>query len=229
MKRNTKKIMAIIAFCLLIVLGMGYVVVWGCINEQAVLERIVVAGRGFLIDASQKKLCFPYDDWEPEEDVHFTMQKQWDYVKRSGERKYSDVSVWSVAKNLPDNPPDNLIVLATWNIEPASLRTRFTEEDKHKHIRFNEQFVPPQNTAILKKYAVAIHADGTAIIIPIVPPTSTKAEATTYKYIYRRSMYRRSTPPLEEEEFFDLATDLVNGRKVSYLTPEGKTVVPTND
>ena len=125
---------------------------------------------------------------------------------------YFDADIWTVIKNLPDEPPPNLIVLATRNVDPLSLRTRITVDDMNKHIRFKEN---KDDLRILRQAAVLIYADGMGIAIPVEPPTSTGSKGTTYKSIYR-------------DHPFDLTTNLVNGLQVKYLTPNGE-AIPAND
>ncbi len=125
---------------------------------------------------------------------------------------YFDSSIWIVVKNIPDDPPQNLIVLATRNVDPSSLRTKLTYEDMQKHIRFREE---NDDLEILRKYAVLFFADGMCTSVPVVSPVSRGANRTTYKFIYRNRP-------------FDLTTNLVNGLQVKYLTPEGE-IIPVND
>lgn len=125
---------------------------------------------------------------------------------------YFDTEVWTVVKNIPDDPPSNLIVLATRNVDTSSLRTKLTDEDMQKHIRFKEK---KDDLWILNQAAVLIRSDGTATAVPVVPPTSRRKNTATYRYIYR------SQP-------FDLTANSVNGLQVKYLTPDGE-VIPTND
>ncbi len=68
-------------------------------------------------------------------------------------RVYLDPDIWTVVKNLPDNPPSNLIVLATRNVDPSSLRTKLTDEDMCKHIRFRSV---KDGLWILKSFAVLV-------------------------------------------------------------------------
>lgn len=175
---------------------------------------------------------FPKDDGSTGAEQLAFLSEQWHLLQnemndRHGDNyhdKFCDVNIWTAVKNRPENPPPNLIVLATRNVDPSSLRTRFTEEDMQKHIRFDGQFEPPPNMPILKKCAVVVYADGNAHIMPVVSPASRKRNETTYDSIYKwwMSYY-------DKEAFFDLTTNLVNGLQVKYLTPEGVEVVPTND
>ncbi len=127
-------------------------------------------------------------------------------------KAYFDADIWTVIKNMPDNPPPNLIVLATRNVDPSSLRTRIADTDMEKCIRFKEK---KDDLWILNKAAVLIRADGLAISAPVVPPTSRRKYTGMYKYIYANQP-------------FDLTTNLVNGLQVKYLTPEGE-IIPVND
>ena len=222
MKYGTKKIITFVIIALAIFWGItNYRAMTG--DERRALDGIGRSGKGFWIHVLNENFILPSNDFSPKESWPALLQKQWDVTKLDMKSRFCDANVWTVIKNGPENPPKNLIVLATRNIDPSSLRTSFTDKDMHKHIRFDEQFVPPEKMPILSKYAVAIRADCRAVLIPVVPPTSGKAEKTMYKYIYTHM------PSFGEEDFFDLTTNLVNGRLVSYFTPDGKTVIPTND
>ena len=117
-----------------------------------------------------------------------------------------NANIWTVIKNLPDNPPGNLVVLATRNIDPSSLRTKLTEEDMHKHIQFKEG---KDDVLLLRGFAGVVRADGRAIRLG------------AYRQIPYGKIYGKKP--------FDLTTNLVDGRQVKYLTPEGMEVIPTND
>lgn len=111
---------------------------------------------------------------------------------------------WMIVKNLPSNAPSQVVVLATRNIAPESLRSRLTEVDMNKAIRF----VSEKQKGVLRDWAILIRKDGSSVAIlhdAIVP----------LRYIYRNSP-------------FDLTTNLVNGRPVKYLTPTGE-VTPKNE
>jgi hypothetical protein len=127
-------------------------------------------------------------------------------------KAYFDADIWTVIKNMPDDPPPNLIVLATRNVDPSSLRTKITDTDMEKCIRFNEQ---KDDLWILNKAAVLIRADGLAISAPVTTSTSKRKYTGKYKYIYA-------------DQPFDVTTNLVNGLQVKYLTPEGE-IIPAND
>jgi hypothetical protein len=127
-------------------------------------------------------------------------------------KAYFDAEIWTIIKNIPDDPPLNLIVLATRNVEPSSLRTKITSEDMAKCIRFKEK---KDDLWILNRVAVLIRADGLAISVPVVPPTSKRKRTGMYKYVYH-------------DQPFDLTTNLVDGLQVKYLTPEGE-IIPVND
>lgn len=127
-------------------------------------------------------------------------------------KAYFDSSIWAVVKNIPDDPPPNLIVLATRNVDPSSLRTKLTDEDMQKHIQFRGE---NDHLMILRKYAIVFFADGTCTSVPVVSPTSRRGKRTTYRFVYRNRP-------------FDLTTNLVSGLHVKYLTPEGE-IIPVND
>ena len=127
-------------------------------------------------------------------------------------KAYFNPSIWIVIKNIPDDPPPNLIVLATRNIDPSSLRTKLTDEDMQKHIQFRGE---NGHLMILKKYAVVFFADGTYTSVPVVSPTSKRGHRTTYRSIYR-------------SQTFDITTNLINGLQVKYLSSDGETI-PVNE
>ena len=161
------------------------------------------------------RVNFPRDNGSTETEQLIFLQKRWHLVQNDMSDpdyydKFCDANIWTVVKNLPENPPHNLIVLATRNIDPSSLRTRLTEADMHRHIQFNEQFESPQNLPVLKKHAVLIRADGSSCIVQ-----KGRSNETTYEHIYR------GIP-------FYLPTNPVNGLQVKYLTSDGE-VIPAND
>ena len=183
------------------------------------------AGRDFYQGVFMGYYDFPRDDGSTDAEQIATLRERWHRLKSGMEdeerdkhspdyidalSKYYDARIWTVIKNLPENPPDNLVVLATRNVAPSSLRTRLTESDMPKHIQFDEQFEFPPNMSILKKYAVFIYANHTAQRVRMNRP-----DDYTYGRIYR------GTP-------FDLTTNPANGLQVKYLTPDGE-VIPTND
>ena len=124
---------------------------------------------------------------------------------------YNDVRIWTIIKNLPDNPPKNLIVLATRNVDPTSLRTRLGTNDMKKHIRFKKE---KDNLRILRRFAVLINAGGGSIAVPVTSSPDRLANLR-YEIIYRNQP-------------FDLTTNLVNDLQVKYLSPDGE-VIPTNE
>lgn len=127
-------------------------------------------------------------------------------------RVYFDPDIWTVIKNIPNDPPPNLVVLATRNVDPSSLRTRLIEKDMDKHIRFKEKKDP---LWILNQTAVLVYADGVAFAFRPVTSSSRKPNRATFGHVYR-------------DQPFDLTTNTINGLQVKYLTPDGE-VTPTND
>ena len=111
---------------------------------------------------------------------------------------------WTVVKNLPSNAPNHVVVMATRNIDPESLRSRLTEVDMNKSIRF----VHEKQKGLLRDWAIFIRKDGSSVAV-------LHSAITPLKYIYRNSS-------------FDLTTNLVNGLPVKYLTPTGE-VTPKNE
>jgi len=181
--------------------------------EGVATYMMLSMGRDFARKTTFQR--FPRDGGATEAEQIASLQKQWREAKPYSEddprSKYCDANIWAVVKNIPEDPPENLIILVTRNIDPSSLRTRLTDGDMQKQIQFDEQFIPPENLPILKKYAVVIRADGSWwMIFP-----KSKAMSRTYGKIYRG-------------EPFDLTTNLVNGLQVKYLTTDGE-VIPTND
>jgi len=153
-----------------------------------------------------------FNQWYSRFDVDKLLSDSRRRIDEDIPKAYFDSNIWIVAKNIPDDPPSNLIVLATRNVDPSSLRTKLTDEDLQKHIRFREE---NDHLMILRKYAIVFFADGTCTSVPVVSPTSRRGNRTTYRSIYRNQP-------------FDLTTNSVNGMQVKYLTPDGE-VIPTND
>ena len=161
---------------------------------------------------------FPGDDNSTVAEQIAFIQARWYGVKKGMNHgrndnyydKFCDANIWVAVKNRPENPPPNLIVLATRNIDPSSLRTRLTEGDMQKRIRFDKHFVPPKNLPILKKTALFIYADGSRGGVGVNSRTY-----ATYNRIYKGSP-------------FDVTTNLASGLQVKYLTTDGE-VIPTND
>ena len=114
---------------------------------------------------------------------------------------------WIIIKNMPSDAPSNIIVLATRNITPKSLRTCMNENDMTRTIRFSED----NYDDALKNWGVVIRKDGKAVVIP---RSLVKTRRKSYRFIY--------------EEPFDFTTNLVNGLPVKYLTPTGE-VTPANE
>lgn len=114
--------------------------------------------------------------------------------------------IWTVVNNLPENPPENIVVLVTRNINPMSLRTQLSTEDMQGHI----QFFRGRNLPKLGSAAVLVRADGKAI------PIINRRSYTVYEHIYNG-------------QSFDCATNSTSSLPVGYLTPDGKVVVPANN
>ena len=113
-------------------------------------------------------------------------------------------NIWTVVKNLSSNAPNHVVVLATRNIDSSSLRSRLTEGDMSKPMRF----VPEKQKGLLRDWAILVRKDGSSVAV-------LHAATVSLKYIYRNSP-------------FDLTTNLVNGQPVKYLTPTGE-VTPKNE
>lgn len=115
---------------------------------------------------------------------------------------------WIIVKNLPENTPDNFIVMATANVNPASLRTRLTEEDMSRQIGIAKN----HHERVLREHIYLIRKNGETVELQ-------KSLSPQAKFTYRE-VYN-NTP-------FDLTTNLVNGLPLKYLTPTGE-VTPTNE
>ncbi len=127
-------------------------------------------------------------------------------------KRYFDANIWTVIENIPNDPPPNLIVLATRNVDSSSLRTRLTDEDLQKHIRFKDK---KDDLWILNQIAVFVYADGLAFGFKVAASSSKTPNRATYEAVYRGQP-------------FDLTTNAVDGLQVKYLTSDGETT-PTND
>jgi hypothetical protein len=130
-----------------------------------------------------------------------------DFSSDGTPKYYNDANIWTVIKNLPNDPPEKLIVMATRNVDASSLRTKLTYRDMHTHIRFRQK---RDDLWILRESAVFIYANGLARTFRI-----RSRDGVTYGSIYNNQP-------------FDVTTNLVNGLQVKYLTPDGE-VIPTND
>ena len=115
---------------------------------------------------------------------------------------------WIIVKNLPEDAPDNFIVMTTANVNPASLRTRLAEEDMSKRIEIAKN---PQ-MRMLRERIYLIRKDGKVVEL-------WKRRSAQAKYSYRE---------IYDNVPFDLTTNLVNGMPVKYLAPTGE-ITPTNE
>jgi len=115
---------------------------------------------------------------------------------------------WIIVKNLPEDAPDNFIVMATANVTPASLRTRLSEEDMNKRVEIVRN--PPMR--VLRERICLVRKDGKVVEL-------WKDRSPQVKYTYRE---------ICDNMPFDLTTNLVNGLSVKYLTPTGE-VTPINE
>jgi len=118
-------------------------------------------------------------------------------------------NIWNVVKNLPANAPNCIIVLATRNIDPQSLRIRLNHEQFDNKIGF----VGNKEKGLLRDYAIVIRRDGSALILK--RKWGSSWSYATYKDIYNKQM-------------FDLTTNTVNWKQIKYLTCEGE-VMPACD
>lgn len=124
--------------------------------------------------------------------------------QRDPDNRFYDRNEWIVIQNIPDNPPGNLIVLATRNVDPSSLRTKLADGDMQKHIRF---VANPGFPLFERNSAILVRADGVTVRV--------RKEAMTYAAVYRG-------------QTFDVTTNRVDGAQTKYLLPDGKEVVPDN-
>ena len=166
-----KKIMLFIGITLVIFLGLQLKVTKMNI-EHVAGEALKEAGRLFVEHVAEGVIAFPRNDGSTEAEQSAFLQEQWRKVLlsvsseyRDQRSKYYNANIWAAVKNLPEKPPRNLIVLATRNIDSSILGTGLTERDMQKRIHFDEQFVPPKNIPVLKKYAAVIFADGRGLIV----------------------------------------------------------------
>lgn len=115
---------------------------------------------------------------------------------------------WNIIKNLPEDAPDNLIVMTTANVNPTSLRTRLSDRDMYKRI----EVVQNSPVRVLRERICLVRKDGKVVELWIGRSPQAKF---TYREVY-------------DNIPFDLTTNLVNGMPVKYLTPTGE-ITPTNE
>lgn len=115
---------------------------------------------------------------------------------------------WIIVKNLPEDAPDNFIVMASANVSPTSLRTRLAEEDMDKRIEIAKN----SQMRVLRERIYLIRRNGQVVEL-------WKGRSPQEKFTYRE---------VYDNSFFDLTTNLVNGLPVKYLTPTGE-VTPKNE
>lgn len=229
--KNRKKQLIIIALLVIVLLLFGITFILGTIinvdSASTGVARSYLRTIGKTIaDNLKERNAFPMNsraddkqhlDGQPNQwysilDVGKLLSKTGRIIDEDISKAYFDPEIWTVIKNIPDDPPPNLIVLATRNVDPSSLRTKITNKDMEKFIRFKER---KDDLWILNKAAVLIRADGLAISAPVVSSTSRRKYTGKYKYIY-------------SDQPFDLTTNLVNGLTVKYQTSDGE-VVPDNN
>ena len=120
----------------------------------------------------------------------------------------SDDNMWTVIKNLPAGAPDNVIVLATRNIDPLTLRINLTESEMDNRI----SFLPEDSERSLKRVGIVFRKDGSSYTVS----KGTRNDLfATYRQIY-------------VNQPFDLTSNLVSGFPVKYLTPKGE-VTPVSE
>lgn len=136
---------------------------------------------------------------------------------RIGERKSfghprltADNNIWIVIKNLPDNAPDNLVVMATRNIDATTLRTKLLKEDMEKKLKFTQE----KQKGMLKKWAVLIYYNGRIEYIRCDKQPTVQWQNLSF------SRHGNFMP-------FDLTVINNNQSKVKYLTPNSE-VTPSN-
>jgi len=222
MKRVKGCLVAVGAIVVLVLVFLATVQVLIGIDNGKIITfgKLLKAGLFIYIDSVENN-TLPRDDVSEDIDYQEGKSSRWhtqinieQILARHGQDIGSkdilcDASIWTVIKNLPDNPPDTLIVMATRNIDPSSLRTRLTDDDMHKYIQFK---TGKDDRRLLRRFAGVVRADGAMIWLL---PLQQIQRKNMYRYIYFQP--------------FDLTTNLVDGLQVKYLTPEGVEVIPTND
>lgn len=116
-------------------------------------------------------------------------------------------NLWTVVNNLPSNAPANVIVLATRNVDPSSLRTKLEHADMDKRITFNTE----GEAGVLRHTAVIIRKDGSSLAITIRKRAS-RYGIDTLRYVYG-------------DKPFDLTKNTSAEAQVSYLTPNKVIIV----
>lgn len=130
-----------------------------------------------------------------------TSRAHTDFFLLRGREFSEENNMWTVIKNISASAPDNLIVLATRNVDPTSLPQHLTSTNRSKRIRLLYQDDP-----LFRNGIILIRKDG---------------------MIWKG----KHSPNYEEvcgSVPFDLTTNLVNGMPVKYLTPTGE-VTPRNE
>ena len=164
---------------------------------------------------------FYFNDAFPRDDNTSTFNETWSEIiehmqKNKPKNKFFDPNEWIFIQNMPENPPGNLIILASRNVDPTSLRTKLTHEDMHKKLRF----VPYKKFPLFERNsAVIFRANGGREII------YNRRNGAAYERVYKniRSSSEYDATP------FDATTNLTTGLPVKYRMPDGTVVIPTND
>ena len=173
-------------------------------DSSATVSILLTSGK-IIFDGLNKTNAYPKDN----DLIVFT--NEWRKIQASildpQISDYYDIKNWIIIQNIPENPPDNLIILTTRNIDPTSLRTKFTVHDMQKQIRFT----PVKKFPILNEFAVLIRADGTSVLV-----VKRRPETMTYQFIYNGT-------------FFNATTNYNNGLRIKYLSPDGKEIIPANE
>lgn len=120
----------------------------------------------------------------------------------------SDDNMWTVVKNLPAEAPDNVIVLATRNIDPLTLRACLTGGEMDNRV----SLLPEESERSLKLAGIVFRKDGSSYTIGRRPESALFA---TCRHIY-------------VNQPFDLTSNRVSVFPVTYLTPKGE-VTPVSE
>ena len=202
MKRTNKFFFFLVVLTCICFYQIGRLLFQTYVDPSGSFGFIKKAGNLFVQYAINVPDVYPTD-----ENLTTYMEVWRDIQNNQSHNTYLNADKWIIIKNIPKNPPNNLIVLATWNIDPSSLRTKITDKDWDKKIRF----IPKNYFSLLSNYAVLIRADSIPMLI-----VKNRPELLTYEKIYKK------TP-------FDLTTNQNHGVLVKYLKPDGKEIIPTND
>jgi len=98
----------------------------------------------------------------------------------------SENNIWTIARNVPTNAPDNFIVLMTRNVNPQSLRLKLTEDEMDHKI----SFLKPEKIGILNHVAILFRKDGSSYAVNCSKRFS---KYCTYRFVYNSRPYNLVT------------------------------------